>query len=269
MSYKDLSDRSITARGRRWIRARRANALGRLRDAVVHRQDERVERSLNVATGGRVQTEDTTIPDGDPATGNLYGAEPVHVVRWWMSALPEPVGDFTFVDLGSGKGLVLLMAAKRGFRRAIGVEFAEELHRAAQANLARSTLPEKERIDLVLGDAGSFEFPADPLVVHLNNPFHEPVTEGVIESLTRAYREHPRPVMVIYHQHRHEPPRTKTDNVGLLASVPWLTHRRLDKTNILDRGWLLQPWFIDVFESPEVAELRTKGRGRKNGSRAR
>jgi hypothetical protein len=47
--------------------------------------------------------------------------------------------DFTFIDLGSGKGRVLLMAAAYGFKRIIGVEFMPELHRVAEENIRKYT----------------------------------------------------------------------------------------------------------------------------------
>jgi methylase of polypeptide subunit release factors len=43
--------------------------------------------------------------------------------------------DFTFIDLGSGKGRALVLALSYPFRRVVGVEFALELHRVAEANL--------------------------------------------------------------------------------------------------------------------------------------
>ena len=47
----------------------------------------------------------------------------------------DALGDFTFIDLGSGKGRVLLMASDYPFKKIIGVEFMPELHRAAQENI--------------------------------------------------------------------------------------------------------------------------------------
>ena len=43
--------------------------------------------------------------------------------------------DFTFLDLGSGKGRTLLMAADYPFRRVVGVELLPTLHQTAQENL--------------------------------------------------------------------------------------------------------------------------------------
>jgi len=60
------------------------------------------------------------------------------------SASSEPkacdrLRDFTFVDLGSGKGRVLLMASHYPFKRIIGVEFIPELHQVAQENIRKYT----------------------------------------------------------------------------------------------------------------------------------
>src|ERR1051325_451687 len=54
-----------------------------------------------------------------------------------MQALPVKFQDFTFIDLGSGKGRCLLMAAGYGFRKIIGVEFMPEWHRVAEENIRR------------------------------------------------------------------------------------------------------------------------------------
>ena len=189
-----------------------------------------------------------------------YAPEATRLVRWWMSALPTDLEDYTFIDLGSGKGRVLFLAAQRGFRRVIGVEFAVELHRAAEENLVSSTLPQKSRIELVLGDAGRFAFPLEPLVVHFNNPFDETVMTRVIERLTESYTKRQRPIVITYEQHRHESQETKSENVELLAAVPFLTRQPLHKDNLVDRRWILQPFLVELFESPEVQERLTKGR---------
>src|SRR5580700_6255635 len=43
--------------------------------------------------------------------------------------------DFTFIDLGSGKGRTLLMASDYPFHRIVGVELLPSLHEIAQENL--------------------------------------------------------------------------------------------------------------------------------------
>ena len=108
--------------------------------------------------------------------------------------------DFIFIDLGSGKGRALLLALHFPFRRIIGVEFALELHRIAQANLirVRATGTDINRIGLVHADATEFELPPEPAVIYLYNPFSDGVMRGVIERVLRSHGEHPRPIYIVY-----------------------------------------------------------------------
>ena len=62
------------------------------------------------------------------------------------------------MDLGSGKGRVVLLAATRNFARLTGVEFAEELHESAVPVFRAMEDSTGRRVASVLGDAGSFEF---------------------------------------------------------------------------------------------------------------
>jgi hypothetical protein len=55
----------------------------------------------------------------------------------YRSVAEAGLQDFTFIDLGSGKGRVLLMASDYPFKRIIGVEFMPELQRVAQENIRK------------------------------------------------------------------------------------------------------------------------------------
>jgi SAM-dependent methyltransferase len=244
--------RDLPARSGRFARARVQHASAVTRNRVLRRDDERFDATAAIDVSGWLTLDRLTVAAGDRSEGNLYVAEPIDVARWWRRTLPERLDEYTFVDMGSGKGRMLFFAVEQGFGKAVGVEFARELHEAAEANRARSRLPGTERVELVHGDAGAYEFPTDPLVVHFNNPFHEGVMRRVIDQLGASYSRRARPVICIYQQHRHEPPETKTGNVGLLAAVPFLRHRALERERLLDR-WLVHPNLVDVFESPEVA----------------
>jgi len=117
-----------------------------------------------------------------------------------MQALPIRFQDFTFVDLGSGKGRALLMAAPYGFKRIIGLEFMPEWHRAAQENIRKFTAadPSAPAMDSVCMDARDFDFPAEPLVVYLFNPFPEPVFAAVMENIYRSAAKNRRPIFLAY-----------------------------------------------------------------------
>jgi hypothetical protein len=109
--------------------------------------------------------------------------------------------EFTFIDIGSGKGRALLMAADYPFRRILGIELLPELHRAAQENIGRYKSDSQQcfAIEPVLGDACEFLFPPEPTVLYLFNPLPESGLAKMISKLEHSLREHPRPVFVLYH----------------------------------------------------------------------
>ena len=123
--------------------------------------------------------------------------------------------DFTFIDLGSGKGRVLLMASEYPFRKIIGVEFMPELHRPAQENIASYSSDAQlcRQIETACMDARDFQFPDEPLVVYLFNPFSESTFTRVLENLRQSIKQAPRPVYVAYRFTEHE---------KVLAEAGWL-----------------------------------------------
>jgi SAM-dependent methyltransferase len=109
--------------------------------------------------------------------------------------------EFTFIDIGSGKGRALLMAADYPFRRILGIELLPELHRVAQENISkyRSDSQKCFAVESICGDAADFEFPLEPTVLYLFNPLPEAGLTRMLENLAGSLRRHPRPVFVIYH----------------------------------------------------------------------
>ncbi len=109
--------------------------------------------------------------------------------------------DFTFLDLGSGKGRTLLMASDYPFRRIVGVELLPSLHHTAQENLQRYQNESKQCFSLesICADATTFPLPDGPLVIYLFNPFPEAGLRRVIASLEQTLRVQPGPVYVLYH----------------------------------------------------------------------
>ena len=119
-----------------------------------------------------------------------------------MQANPKiNLPEFTFIDIGSGKGRALLMAADYPFRRILGIELLPELHRVAKGNLAKYKSDSQccFAIDCLLGDASAFAFPTEPTVLYLFNPLPEYGLTKMIRNLEQSLREHPRPVFVLYH----------------------------------------------------------------------
>lgn len=109
--------------------------------------------------------------------------------------------DFTFVDLGSGKGRTLLMASDYPFHRIIGVELLPSLHAIAKQNLAeyKSESQQCLAVESLCADAANFLFPAEPTLLYLFNPFPEAGLRRVLTNLEQSLRANPRPLYVLYH----------------------------------------------------------------------
>jgi SAM-dependent methyltransferase len=134
-----------------------------------------------------------------------YQPVPPEEFREMMAALAvhlDPLSDFshfTFIDIGSGKGRALLLATEYGFRRIIGIELLPELDRIARENaLAFKQRGGKMEIEVVCGDATTFRFPVEPIVLFLFNPLPEPALRVFSQNLENSLRQNPRPLWMIY-----------------------------------------------------------------------
>jgi SAM-dependent methyltransferase len=109
--------------------------------------------------------------------------------------------EFTFIDLGSGKGRTLLMASDYPFRHIVGVELLPALNQIAQENLAQYQNPSQKcfALESIVADATDFPFPSQPIVLFLFNPLPEAGLRRVIANLEQSLREHPRAVYILYH----------------------------------------------------------------------
>jgi SAM-dependent methyltransferase len=152
----------------------------------------------------RVDTTSATVGWRDRLLGTFHSpyqpTEPA-LFQEMFGRLEIDFREFTFIDLGSGKGRVLLMAAAYPFRRVVGVELLPELHRVAEENI-RKYKSDAQRcfaVQSVCGDAREFLLPPEPTVLYLFNPLQEAGLEQVVASLERSLRKNPRPVYVLYH----------------------------------------------------------------------
>jgi hypothetical protein len=121
--------------------------------------------------------------------------------REMLGSLNFDFREFIFIDIGSGKGRALLMAADFPFRRILGVELLHELDRIAQENIRnyRSDSQLCFELESVCADAREFEIPAEPLVLYLFNPLPEAGLLQLLDNLERSIAENPRSIYLLYH----------------------------------------------------------------------
>lgn len=131
-------------------------------------------------TGGLEPLWKLSIRSPNARFGERYEATGEQELTAALAHLGADYRRFTFIDLGCGKGRPLLVAARSGFARVVGVEFARELAEIARRNLQRQGATQAT---VVHGDAAEFAFPAGNLVVYLYNPFSDQVLRKVVAHL--------------------------------------------------------------------------------------
>jgi SAM-dependent methyltransferase len=153
-----------------------------------------------ISTCGDANLSDLTLVGNSADHGVFYHPTHPKFLFEVFSSLQIDFPSYSFVDLGSGKGRVLLVASEFPFAEIIGVEFATELHEVASRNIGsyRSKTQRCKNVRSLNVDALEFELPLRPLVLYLFNPFRPAVLIPVLQRLQRSIDLHPRDVILIY-----------------------------------------------------------------------
>ena len=162
-----------------------------------------------------------------------YEPTPAGVLDDILCGLDIAPADYTFVDLGAGKGRILCLAAAYPFRRIVGVELVPSLVADCRDNLQEFN-PDWSRckeISCVQGDAAEYAFPDDPLVVYLYNPFRPPVLRRVQQSLLDSHTHRPRPIWVVYYMPMHRQHFDRNPAFGVVDEArDWVVYRLGQRT---------------------------------------
>jgi predicted RNA methylase len=141
-----------------------------------------------------------TIRSANVQEGNRYQATKYLHLKHFLDAVEFPSGS-VFVDFGSGKGRVVLVASMYPFKRVVGIEFASELCAVARQNcdIFVRKVPNTAPIDIIEGDVLQHEIQPDENVFFMYHPFHTVVLKQVLAKVAESARRHPRPIYLIYH----------------------------------------------------------------------
>jgi SAM-dependent methyltransferase len=128
-----------------------------------------------------------------------------------------------FLDLGSGKGRVVLQAARWPFKRVVGVELSADLNAVARANLEASRPRLRcHDVELVEADLLHYRIPDDVTVVYAYNPVAGPVFDAAMEALIASYDRAPRRMRLLYRYPREHNRLALSGRFRLLRThLPW------------------------------------------------
>jgi SAM-dependent methyltransferase len=159
----------------------------------------------------QIHSTDTSglVPAHDLVTGHphdehvtaYYGVAPsilrALIQQWFATNPPHHITDYTFLDIGAGKGRAILLASEFPFRQVIGVELNPAMAAIARSNAeiwsrthasdptASATAP----IQIVQDDALNLAFPSTPTLVFLFHPFEDPVLKLLLRRIETLFAD--------------------------------------------------------------------------------
>lgn len=166
----------------------------RCRQIALRKMHENfIERLLHLdevhSTSGTQSLGDLSTVGGNKLSGSFYDPTPRLVLRGILNEFAVDRAGWNFVDVGTGRGRVVLEAARHRFRKVIGIEFAQELFAKAEKNISALGACEKEprHVEVHHCDATEWTAPSGPTIYFLYNPFDADVLEKFLKH-TLTYK---------------------------------------------------------------------------------
>jgi len=115
-----------------------------------------------------------------------------------------------------------MLAAQYSFKKVVGVELWEDLHRIALENLDsfRERPDCATEVTSVRMDAAGFSLPEEPLVLYFFNPFPEAVLARVLSNLAESLARAPRRIYILFY-------------APVRRGAPWDRRRALEASGFL------------------------------------
>jgi hypothetical protein len=175
---------------------------------AARRRDAEFDRHYGTDTSRQVSSSEL---DFDDAAYSDYQVTSHELGVELLASLDTPLDDYSFVDFGSGKGRMLLIASRYPFREVIGVELSELLHNIACKNIELYRDPDRrcKNIQSVPANATEYHVPANKSVYFFYNPFAAEPMQQVADNLARDNAENLAGSFLIYVYPEH---RTVFDN---------------------------------------------------------
>lgn len=166
----------------------------------------------------------------------------------------EITEDDVFIDFGSGKGKVLLMASDYNFTKVIGVELSKKMVDICKQNIANFLRHSKitTKIKVVNSDVLDYQIPDESTIFFFFNPFGLITYAELLSKLKKSYLSRQRKITIIVFK--------PTPEINTLFS----THDWLKKIkSIYDMSFLcFKCYYCDIYTSENRIfsenELRTK-----------
>jgi SAM-dependent methyltransferase len=155
-----------------------------------------------VDTRTRMLTSGVEIASDSKLHGHRYEPARVSILRMILPRLrtlaPQ---DATFIDIGSGKGRVLMLAAESGFKKVKGIEVSSDLCRVAVKNCAvyTSIVRSRATFNVIAMNAANYHPDQGDDVFFLFNPFDDTILDAVLNNIAQSVLRYPRTILICYY----------------------------------------------------------------------
>ena len=165
---------------------------------ITYAYDKYYDSKYSLDTYTWVEHDELLKEDEIAKHASSYMAVRVLPLRRLFEKLKLPV-ETVFVDIGSGKGRILLVASEFGFMEVRGIEFSSNLCAIAEQNIANYTqkITTTTNFTVINTDASIFKFSGDESVFFLYNPFNEFILRKVIENISKSPDDKHKKVIII------------------------------------------------------------------------
>jgi precorrin-6B methylase 2 len=128
--------------------------------------------------------------------GNCYQS-PDYWYVYRVARLLNPGPEDVFYDLGSGKGRIVCVMARKRMRKCVGVELNERLCETARRNGGR-VRGRHSPIEIICADVANADL-SDGTIYFMYNPFGSDTMREVLKSIEISLWKNPRRVTIVYH----------------------------------------------------------------------
>jgi len=158
------------------------------------------DRQWGTETTNVVKRRDLDFPPDEAANFNQYEVSAPDILQKLLNIINLDPTEFTFVDVGAGKGRIVLEASFVPFYRCIGVEYSEDLYDIALTNtrLFVERAKPSVRPEFWHGDARDFRLPPGPLLLYLYNPFSLKILDEFISRIENEISSQTRKIFLAY-----------------------------------------------------------------------
>lgn len=150
-------------------------------------------------TSGIIEVEDLDVTSPNRQHAMRYEVTRAKPLKRLLQKLDLPK-DGVFVDIGCGKGRVLMIAAEHGFQRIVGIEYSHELCEIARENLEifQKRLDRRPDVRVVETDVADYDIQPEENIFFMFNPFYTEILELIVWKIAKSLSEHPRRAWLVY-----------------------------------------------------------------------